>query len=119
MSGELTVETYVLGLLAEEAGEVLQWVGKSLRFGYDTPGRKDASGAVTGETPRDLLPGEIGDILAAIDFAVAHGLLDRSAIEAARTAKLAKLLNPAARDNLGRQLAPQPLAALSAQEDKL
>lgn len=101
------VEQYVMGLLTEEAGEILQWLGKSFRFGIDTPGRLGTDGKVTGETPRTLLPDELGDMLAAIDFAVAHGMFDYSAIEAARTRKLAKLLNPDARDNLGRPLAPQ------------
>jgi hypothetical protein len=108
---DISVERYILGLLAEEAGEVLQWAGKSLRFGFDTPGRKDAAGNVTGETPRTLMPPELGDFLAAIDFAAAHGFIDKAAVEDARARKLAKLLNPASLDNLGRPLAPQPLGA--------
>lgn len=101
-------ETYVLGLLAEEAGEILQWIGKALRFGIDTPGRLGTDGKVTGETPRTLMPAELGDMLAAIEFACLHDVVDRGAIDRARDAKLAKLCNPEARDNLGRQLAPQP-----------
>jgi hypothetical protein len=31
------VERYVLGLIAEEAGEALQLIGTALRFGLDTP----------------------------------------------------------------------------------
>lgn len=103
-----TTVTYVLGLLAEEGGEISQWVGKALRFGIDTPGRLDANGKVSGETPRTLLPDELGDMLAAVQFALAHGVFNRAKVFDARDRKLAKLLNPAARDNLGRQLAPQP-----------
>ena len=102
-------ETYALGLLAEECGEVVQLVGKALRFGIDTPGRLGADGRVTHETPRSLLLSEVGDLLAAIDFAVAHDLLDLLSIEQARTRKSRRLLNPAALDNLGQPLAPQPV----------
>ena len=101
-------ETYALGLLAEEAGEVLQLVGKALRFGVDTPGRLGPDGKVTGETPRTLLPAEVGDLLAAVAFAIGHDLLDGREVYEAKKRKLAKLLNPRAVDNLGRPLAPQP-----------
>lgn len=100
--------TYVFGLLVEEFAEAGQWIGKSLRFGYDTPGRKNGAGQVSGETARDLLPIEIGDALAAIEFAILHGVLDRDATETAKNHKLTKLLNPSSRDNLGRPLAPLP-----------
>ncbi len=101
-------EIYALGLLAEECGEVLQLVGKSLRFGIDTPGRLGPDGKVNGETPRTLLPAEVGDLLAAVAFAIGHGLLDGREVYEAKTRKLNKLLNPRAIDNLGRPLAPQP-----------
>lgn len=101
-------ENYALGLIAEEAGEVLQLVGKSLRFGIDTPGRLGADGQVNGETPRTLLPAEVGDLLAAISFAIEHDLLDGQKVYEAKSRKLNKLLNPRAVDNLGRPLAPQP-----------
>jgi hypothetical protein len=113
----ISPERYALGLFAEEAGEVLQWVGKTLRFGFDTPGRKDAAGVVTGETPRTLMPAELGDFLAAIDFAAAHGMIDKVAVDAQRVKKLAKLLDPASRDNLGHQLAPQPSTEPTRAED--
>ena len=102
------IEKYTLGLVAEEAGEVLQWIGKALRFGIDTPGKLDASGRVSGETPRTLLPGELGDLLAAVEFMMLHGIVERQAVIAAKAKKLARLTDLAALDNLGRPLAPQP-----------
>lgn len=100
-------ETYCLGLIAEEAGEVLQHIGKALRFGLDTPGQLSL-GVVNGETPRTLLPGELGDLLAAVEFALEHEIFDRAAVLRAKARKLNKLLDASAVDNLGRQLAPQP-----------
>lgn len=110
---DATAETYGIGLLVEEFGEVLQHLGKALRFGMDTPGRRVsvdrlAAGAVDGETPRTLLPAELGDVLAAIEFVARHRLVDGGKIVAAGDRKLAKLLDPRSRDNLGRPLAPQP-----------
>jgi NTP pyrophosphatase (non-canonical NTP hydrolase) len=64
---------YELAVLGEECGEAIQIVGKTLRFGYESynPSDKDK------ETNLDLLHKELGDVLAAIDFAVERGLLDR------------------------------------------
>lgn len=103
-----TPETYCLGLLTEECGEVQQWVGKALRFGIDTPGKLGEDGTPTGGTARTYLPSELGDMKAAIEFACLHGVVARCEVEAAFERKIAKLTNPDAKDNLGRQLAPQP-----------
>lgn len=113
VTGELKVtqdvEAYCLGLLTEEAGEVLQLVGKALRFGIDTPGVKRLDGTVDYSlTSRSMLPVELGDLLAGIDFAVAHGLIDADVVAEQRKRKFAKLTDPSVMDNLGRPLAPQP-----------
>lgn len=106
---ELTgIEQYALGLLVEEPGEVLQLVGKALRFGLDTPGVKDA---LTGEvdmslTPRTALAKELGDVLAVIEYTLRRGVVDRDAVNKQQFRKLGKLLDPEALDNLGRRLAP-------------
>jgi hypothetical protein len=99
--------TYALALLAEEAAEVTQQAMKWLRFGPDTPGWVNNKGL----TPRQLINEEVGDLIAAMEFAELHGLLDDHAISLAADRKLAKLLNPAILDNLGRPLAPQPPAS--------
>ena len=104
MTHAVTAEIYALGLLAEESGEVCQLVGKALRFGLDTPHRPDNPKA---HDARGMLELEVGDILAAIRYAIAAGLIRKDAIEAQANAKFAKLANPESRDNLRRRLAPE------------
>jgi hypothetical protein len=102
------VEIYCLGLLAEEMGEALQLIGKALRFGLDTPGVKRLDGTIDMEaTPRSMLAVELGDLLAGIDFAQGHGVVSAYATVSAKELKYAKLIDGDAKDNLGRQLAPQ------------
>ncbi len=107
-------ERYCLGLLVEEGGEADQLIGKALRFGFDTPGVKRLDGTIDMDaTPRTMLAIELGDKLAAIRFAEVHGIIDAEAVDAAASAKFAKLTDPLARDNLGRPLAPQPVLTAS------
>jgi NTP pyrophosphatase (non-canonical NTP hydrolase) len=103
MSG---AERYCLGLLTEEMAEAAQLVGKSLRFGIDTPGPDAAP--YHGANARQLLELELGDVLAAIRFAELHGVVDAYEVADRCDRKLAKLLDPTNKDNLGRQLAPTP-----------
>lgn len=100
-------ERYALGLIVEEMGEALQLIGKALRFGLDTPGVKRLDGSIDMDaTARTMLPVELGDVAAATGFAQAGDMIDGVATIAAGRLKIAKLLNPDARDNLGRRLAP-------------
>lgn len=110
-----TAETYGPALLTEEIGEivivlgsVLQLIGKAGRFGMDTPGVRDPlTGAVDmAVTPRTKLVEETGDLIAAVDYLCHRGILDIDAVYARRASKLRKLLDPDAKDNLGRRLAP-------------
>jgi len=95
-------EDYARSLYCEEAGESLTVIGSGGRFGFDTPGRDGE------DSPRRHLAKEMGDVLAAVEYACLAGLVDRSTVEAGRKSKLGKLLSPASRDNLGRRLAPPP-----------
>lgn len=95
------VETYALGLIAEECGEAIQLVGKALRFGLDTA---EARGSMV--TPRSKLHHEAADVLAAVDYAIVRGILNGELVEQYRSEKLRKLLDPTSTDNLGRRLAP-------------
>jgi len=95
------VERYCLGLLVGEIGEALCHIGNALRFGYNTP-------ETLTDSSRKLLNGELGDIMAAIEFSSRHHLVSIEAIEWMKNKKLAKLLNASNKDNLGRPLAPQP-----------
>jgi hypothetical protein len=94
-------DLYALGLMAEEMGEVIQLVGKWLRFGPDHA-RND------GESARSLLPMEMGDVAAAMDFASLDGIAPFPEVIARREAKKAKLLSPDSRDDQGGRLAPEP-----------
>jgi hypothetical protein len=87
MSHQVTAQDYALALLVEECGEILQLLGKAERFGIDTPGVK---GPLTGHvdmnvTSRVRLNIECGDILAAIDYAAAAGVIEKSALKAGAT----------------------------------
>ena len=83
----LAVELY--GWLAEECGEVVQRLGKLLRWGPHAD--------YQGTTQRHKLEVEIGDVLAAVQVLVANGLIGRDAIMAHGRVKLAKLRLDAAR----------------------
>lgn len=87
MSKQITAQDYALALLVEECGEIMQLLGKAGRFGIDTPGVKDP---LTGHvdmsvTSRVRLNIECGDILAAIDYAVAAGVIEKNALKAGAT----------------------------------
>lgn len=102
------IERYALDLLMEETGEVGQCIGKAGRFGLDTPGVKDP---LTGEvdmtiTPRRALAKELGDVIAAVHYAILRGVISKDALEAAAHRKYTKLIDPNSKDNLGRRLAP-------------
>lgn len=92
---------YALGLLVEEMGEALCHIGRALRFGIDTLGQD-------GVSERDGLAKEMGDVNAATAFAFTGGVIDVKAVDGQAMAKFRKLTDPAARDNMGRRLAPAP-----------
>lgn len=101
-------QRYALALLTEECGETLQTIGKAGRFGIDTPGVKNPYTGIVDMaiTPRTELTKELGDLMAAIDYAAAAGIIDRVAVNDRRNAKIRRLLDPSNVDNLGRRLAP-------------
>lgn len=96
------LERYAKGLVIGEMGEALAVLGNGERFGLDTP----SGHAATNPSERSRLVEELGDVLAAIEWATRAGLVDRAALEERKTRKLAKLTDPTMRDNLGRPLAP-------------
>ena len=101
---------YALGLLTEEMGESLQLVGKAMRFGMD--GRGPEGPPYNGHNARELLPIELGDVTAAIDYGEAVGVVDGSAVRDRACRKLDKLLSPDSRDTTGNRLAPEPVNAV-------
>ena len=96
-------ELYCLGLIVEELCEAGQIIGKAIRFGIDTPGPDNV--VYHGETARELLEKELGDVWAAMLFARKHGLVDSLRVVDHASAKLSKLMDPTSVDNLGRRLA--------------
>lgn len=90
---------YCVGLLGSECSEVSKLCHEGMRFGVDTPYKPDAS--LIEEITR-----ECGDVLASIEFAIAHDLLDGESVRRAKIDKLRVLLDPKRVDNLGRRLAP-------------
>lgn len=99
----ISAQRYCIGLLGEEASEIAVEASRGARFGYDTPASVSPPESVV-----EAITRECGDVLAAIEFACRHKVLDRNnVIEAART-KLRKLLDPDRRDYIDRRLAPEP-----------
>ncbi len=80
---------FELAILAEESGEIVQIVGKVLRFGYESTNPYDAS--PTPVSNLDLLHEEVGDVQAAAEFAVERGLLNKKKLAERKKWKLAKL----------------------------
>lgn len=101
-------QLYALALLTEECGETLQTIGKAGRFGIDTPGVKHPYTGIVDMsiTPRTELTKELGDLMAAVEYAAAAGIVDIAAVHKRRIEKVRKLIDPASVDNLGRRLAP-------------
>lgn len=97
---------YCLAMISEECAEVQQMIGKALRFGLDTPGSPQYP--YDGQSARTLIAREIGDLRAAIRFAVRHGFVNADEVTRQERSKYARLTDKYATDNLGRQLAPQP-----------
>ena len=108
------VERYALGLLVEEMGEAIQIIGKWLRFGEDAGPDQHP---YWGRNARQMLPAELGDVLAAIDFATSAGLVDRDEVGKAARRKLGKLLSSESRDAQGKRLAPD-LDSILNEEDR-
>ena len=74
----------VLVITQEEAAEVIQEISKIYRFGIDETHRD-------GMTHREKLETEVGDLLCMIDVMVDNRLIDPTAVEIARQAKVTKL----------------------------
>lgn len=98
-----SVTEQCLGKLVSEAGEVLAIAGRAQGFGLLTPDSYREGRPVTART---RLTEEVGHLLAAIDLACLHGILDPGGLVAARNDMLSRLMDPAKTDYLGRRLAP-------------
>jgi NTP pyrophosphatase (non-canonical NTP hydrolase) len=75
----------VMDILQEEAAEVIQAVSKIRRFGADNAKHG------TGQTNKEHLEEELGDMLAMIDILMINGVVSWSNLHAAKRAKIEKL----------------------------
>ena len=76
-----------LAILSEELGEAQQIVGKIIRHGLDSRNPLVADSP----TNRQMLEAELGDVLAGIELLTEIGVVNRAAIDAARTSKLERI----------------------------
>lgn len=97
---------YAWNLIGEECAETASIAFRGNRFGRETPSFRTVTGGVAPSTPLSHLHLELGDVLAAIRYGVKRGLIDNGLLLFHAQAKIARLLDPNAVDNLGRRLAP-------------
>jgi hypothetical protein len=74
----------ILLITQEECAEVTQAISKVFRFGMDDEHN--------GETNREHLEEEIGDLMCMIDLLIDNGIVSESAVMTAKNEKLNKLL---------------------------
>ncbi len=114
MSETDATERYALGLMVEEMGETLKLIGKALRFGLDAAGPDNSE--YQGQTAREMLPIEVGDLHAAIRFAAMAAVFPMAQANDRESNKLARLLSPLSRDANGNRLAPDLTAFATPKE---
>jgi NTP pyrophosphatase (non-canonical NTP hydrolase) len=78
------VNREILLITQEECAEVTQAISKVFRFGMDDSHK--------GETNREHLEEEIGDLMCMIDLLIDNGIVSESAVMTAKNEKLNKLM---------------------------
>ena len=73
----------ILSITIGECSEIIQAISKIFRFGIDTSWK--------GETNREHLEEEIGDLKALILLLEQNGVIDKNKVDIAANAKIAKL----------------------------
>lgn len=85
MMNELgNIDREILLITQEECAEVTQAISKVFRFGMDDEYK--------GQTNREHLEEEIGDLMCMIDLLIDSGIVSESAVMTAKNEKLNKLL---------------------------
>jgi len=79
----MNIETELLQIAAEEAAEIILAISKIFRFGIDTSWK--------GETNREHLEEEIGDLKALITLLEQNGVINKDKVDEAAAAKIVKL----------------------------
>jgi NTP pyrophosphatase (non-canonical NTP hydrolase) len=78
------IQREILLITQEECAEVTQAISKVFRFGID--------GEHKGQTNRERLEEEIGDLMCMIDLLIDNGIVSESAVMTAKNEKLNKLM---------------------------
>jgi len=78
------VNREILLITQEECAEVTQAISKVFRFGMDDSHK--------GETNREHLEEEIGDLMCMIDLLIENGIVSESAVMTAKNEKMNKLM---------------------------
>lgn len=78
------VDKEILLITQEECAEVTQAISKVFRFGFDDEYK--------GETNREHLEEEIGDLMCMIDLLIDNGIVSEAAVMTAKNEKLNKLM---------------------------
>ena len=84
MKHKNAIDSEVLLIAQEECAEVIQAISKVFRFGMDAEHK--------GQTNREHLEEEIGDLMCMIDLLIDQGIVSESAVMTAKNEKLNKLL---------------------------
>ena len=83
MKHKNAIDSEILLITQEECAEVTQAISKVFRFGMDDEYK--------GQTNREHLEEEVGDLLAMVDLMIEHNIIDTDSINVARAAKKDKL----------------------------
>jgi NTP pyrophosphatase (non-canonical NTP hydrolase) len=81
---ESKIQREILLISQEECAEVTQAISKVFRFGIDAEHK--------GQTNREHLEEEIGDLMCMIDLLIDNGIVSESAVMTAKNEKLNKLM---------------------------
>jgi NTP pyrophosphatase (non-canonical NTP hydrolase) len=84
MKQKNAIDSEILLITQEECAEVIQAISKVFRFGIDEE--------FLGETNREHLEEEIGDLMCMIDLLIDQGIISESACMTAKSEKLNKLM---------------------------
>lgn len=83
MKQKNAIDSEVLLILQEECAEVIQAISKVFRFGIDDEYK--------GQTNREHLEEEIGDLMCMIDLLISNEIISESAVMTAKYEKINKL----------------------------
>jgi NTP pyrophosphatase (non-canonical NTP hydrolase) len=84
MKKQNAIDSEILLITQEECAEVTQAISKVFRFGIEAEHN--------GQTNRERLEEEVGDLMCMIDLLIDNGILSESAVMTAKNEKLNKLM---------------------------